>query len=106
MKVWGSFYSMEEIGLTETILTPTEAVAAMQEQIDFIQMQETQMCVTKISLEYLAVISSKDELEIVPIWRFWMGNDEMERNMMCEQIFAVNAVSGELIWENRGVFTE
>ena len=106
MKVWGSFYSMEEIGLTETILTPTEAVAAMQEQIDFIQMQETQMCVTKISLEYLAVISSKGELEIVPIWRFWMGNDEMERNMMCEQIFAVNAVSGELIWENRGVFTE
>lgn len=106
MKVWGSFYSMEEIGLTETILTPTEAVAAMQEQIDFIQIQETQMCITKISLEYLAVISSKGELEIVPIWRFWMGNDEMERNMMCEQIFAVNAVSGELIWENRGVFTE
>lgn len=106
VKVWGSFYSMEEIGLTETILTPTEAVAAMQEQIDSIKMQETQMCITKISLEYLAVISSEGELEIVPIWRFWPGNDEMERNRMCEQIFAVDAVSGELIWENREVFAE
>lgn len=106
VKVWGSFYSMEEIELTELILTPTEAAAAMQEQIDSIQMQETQMCVKKISLEYLAVISSEGTPEIVPVWRFWPGNDEKERSMMCGQIFAVNAVSGELIWENRGVFTE
>lgn len=78
----------------------------MQEQINIIQMQETQMCVAKISLEYLAVTSSKRELEIVPIWRFWLGEDELERIKMCEQIFAVNAVSGELIWENRGAFAE
>ena len=52
------------------------------------------------------MISSEGVSEIVPIWRFWPGNDEMERSMMCEQIFAVNAVSGELIWENREVFAE
>lgn len=106
VKVWGSFYSVEDIGLAEPILTPTEAVAVMQEQINSVQIQETQVYVTKISLEYLAVISSEGEPEIVPIWRFWPGSDELERIMMCEQIFAVNAFSGELIWEKRGVFTE
>lgn len=106
VKVWGSFYSVEEIGLAELVLTPTEAIAAMQRQIDSIQMQETQVYVTKISLEYLAVISSEGTPEIIPIWRFWPGSDELERTRMCEQIFAVNAVNGELIWENRGVFTE
>ncbi len=106
IREWGSLFSTEEIGLDKPILTLAEAVAAMQEQIDSVQMQETQMNITKISLEYLSVISSEGVSEIVPIWRFWPGNDEMERSMMCEQIFAVNAVSGELIWENREVFAE
>lgn len=44
--------------------------------------------------------------EIVPVWRFWPGNDETERSMMCEQILAVNAVNGELIWESRETFAE
>lgn len=105
-KAWGSLFSMEEVGLEKAILTPAEAVAAMQEQIDFVQIQEAQICVTKINLEYLAVFSSGGEPVIVPVWRFWLGNDEMERSIMCEQIFAVNAVSGELIWENRGAFAE
>ena len=104
VKLWGSFYSVEDIGLAEPILTPTEAIAAMQGQIDSIQMQETQVYVTKISLEYLAVVSSEGTPEIIPIWRFWPGSDELERTRMCEQIFAVNAVNGELIWENREVF--
>ncbi len=103
---WGSLFSMEEIGLDKPILTLEEAAAAIQERIDSVQIQETQMYVTKISLEYLAVVSSEGALEIVPVWRFWPGIDELEKNKMCEQIFAVNAVNGELIWENRGAFTE
>ena len=99
---WGSLFSMEEIGLNKPILTPEEAAAAVQEHIDSVQIQDIQMYVTKISLEYLVVGAS----EIVPVWRFWIGNDEMERIMTCEQILAINAVNGELIWENRGAFTE
>ncbi len=106
VKLWGSFYSVEDIGLAEPILTPTEAITAMQGQIDSIQMQKMQVYVTKISLEYLAVVSSEGTPEIIPIWRFWPGSDELERTRMCEQIFAVNAVNGELIWEKRGAFTE
>lgn len=105
VKVWGSFYSIREIGLTEPILMPMEAIVSMQEQIESIQMQETQIHVTKISLEYLTVNSSESGMEIIPIWRFWMGNDEMERNRMCEQVIAVDAVSGKLIWEDRDAFT-
>ncbi|MCM1025630.1 MAG: hypothetical protein NC432_04305 [Roseburia sp.] len=125
VKAWGSLFSTEEIGLDQPILMPEEAAAAMQEQIDSVQtqatqtqatqtqatqiqaaqMQETQMWITKITLEYLSVISSEGTPEIVPVWRFWPGGGEEERSRMCEQILAVNAVSGELIWENRGGFT-
>ena len=77
---------MEEIGLDKLILTPEEAAAAVQEHIDSVQIQETQMYVTKISLEYLVMTSSEGASEIVPVWRFWIGNDEMGKIMMCEQI--------------------
>lgn len=106
VRMWGSTYSVSEIGLAEAILTPQKAVEAMQEQIDSVQMQETQIGITKISLEYLTVISSEGAPEVVPVWRFWLGSDETERSMMCEQILAVDAVSGELIWEDRKAFAE
>lgn len=107
IKIWGSLFSTKEIGLDSPILSAEEAVTAMQEQIDSIQIQEeTQLSVTKIALEYLAVMSSDGEPEIVPVWRFLLGNNEMERSLMSEKILAVNAVSGELIWEERGVLSE
>ena len=107
IRVWGSPYSVEEIGLDEPILSVQEAATAMQEQIDSVQIpEETTIAVTKISLEYLAVISLDGQPYIVPIWRFWLGNDEMERSMMGEKILAVNVVSGELIWEERGEWGE
>ncbi len=107
IRVWGSFFSVEEIGLEEPILSVQEAATMLQEQNASIQIQEEiPLSVTKITLEYLSVISSDGETEIVPVWRFWLGDDEMERSMLSERIFAVNAVSGELIWEKRGAFTE
>ena len=106
VKVWGSLFSEEEIGLDKPILSVDEAIAAMQEQIDSISIQAEQLSITKISLEYLSVISSEGDLLIVPIWRFWTGEDETERCLRSEEVFAVNAVSGELIWENRKTFIE
>lgn len=94
---------MEEIGLDKPILSVEEALIAMERQIDSIQIQEEMpISISKISLEYLAVMSSEGEPYIVPVWRFLLGNDEMERKLMDEEILAVNAVSGELIWEERG----
>ncbi len=106
VKIWGSFYSEEEIGLDKPILSVHEAITAMQEQIDQIPIQEKSLSVTKISLEYLSVISSEGDLLIVPVWRFWAGEDEKEQSQRSEEVIAVNAISGELIWENRKAFTE
>ena len=101
VRVWGSFFSEEEIGLDNPILSVKEAVAAMQRQIDSIPAQKEQIFVSKISLEYLSVVSAEGDLLIVPIWRFWAGENEGERSLRSEEVIAVNAVSGELIWENR-----
>ncbi|MDE5803013.1 MAG: hypothetical protein K2I22_08885 [Lachnospiraceae bacterium] len=106
VKIWGSLFSEEEIGLDKPILSVGEAVAAMQEQIDLIPIQEKPLSVTKISLEYLSVISTEGELLIVPVWRFYAGEDEAERSLRSEEVIAVNAISGELIWENRSTFVE
>lgn len=106
-RVWGSFFLVEEVGLDKPILSAQEAVTAMQEQIDSVRIQgDTPTSVTKISLEYLAVFSSNGEPYIVPVWRFLLGDDEKERSLMGEKILAVNAVTGELIWEERKSFTE
>lgn len=48
------------------------------------------------------MISSEGTPEIVPVWRFWPGAEEAERCLMFERILAVNAISGEVIWEKRG----
>lgn len=106
VKIWGSLFSEEEIGLDKPILSVGEAVAAMQEQIDLIPIQEKPLSVTKIGLEYLSVISTEGELLIVPVWRFYAGEDEAERSLRSEEVIAVNAISGELIWENRSTFVE
>ena len=85
-------------------MSVNEAVEAMQEQIDQVPIQEEPLVVTKISLEYLSVVSSDGDLLIVPIWRFWAGEDEKERSLRSEEVIAVNALSGELIWEKRESF--
>lgn len=104
-KIWGSFFSGEDIGLDQNIMTPEEAVEAVKSQIALVEIPSgTPTTVSQISLEYLSVISEDGEPYITPVWRFWLGNDEMERSQMSETIFAVDAMSGQLIWEKRGSF--
>ena len=102
-KIWGSFFSVEDIGLDQNILTPEEAVEAVRNQIAHVEIPEgTTPTVSLITLEYLSVISEDGEPYITPVWRFWLGNDEMERSQMIETIFAVDAVNGQLVMEKRG----
>ncbi|MCM1186242.1 MAG: hypothetical protein NC251_08850 [Lachnoclostridium sp.] len=83
VRVWGSLFSAEELGLEKPILSFDEAITA---------------------LEYLSVLSADGEPEIVPVWRFYLGKDDLERSLLCEEILAVNAINGELIWEERESF--
>lgn len=106
-KIWGSFFSVEDIGLDQNILTPEEAVEAVKNQMVHVEIPDgTPTTVSLITLEYLSVISEDGEPYIIPVWRFWLGKDEMERSQMIETIFAVDAMSGKLIWEKRGSFQD
>ena len=101
VKIRGSLFSEEEIGLEKPILSVSEAVNVLQKQMDRIPIQEEPLSVKKICLEYLSVISSEGELLIVPVWRFYAGEDEAAQSLKSEELIAVNAISGELIWERR-----
>lgn len=102
-RVTGSLFSIEEKGLEKIILSPDEAAERLQKQADFINFgEETQTTVSKITLEYFLDIFPAGEMLITPVWRFLIGEDEAERNFFRHKILAVDAVTGELIWEERG----
>ncbi len=101
--VKGSLFSVKEIGLTENILSPDEAVERLQEQADFLIFEdESQIMVSKVTLEYIVINSPEGKMLITPVWRFWLGNDDDERNFLCHKILAIDALTGELIWDERG----
>ncbi len=101
--VKGSLFSVKEIGLTKNILSPDEAVERLQEQADFLIFEdENQIMVSKVTLEYIVINSPEGKMLIIPVWRFWLGNDEDERNFLCHKILAIDALTGELIWDERG----
>lgn len=102
-KVTGSLFSTNEIGLDETILSPVQAVGRLQEQATFLNFEgESQVTVTRVTLEYLVIPSSTGEVLVTPVWRFWIGEDEDGRNFSGHKILAIDAITGELIWEERG----
>ena len=102
-KVSGSLFSVKETGLDKKILSPEEAVGKLQEQAAFLNFEgASQMEVTEITLEYVVVISSDGKILVTPVWRFLLGEDEDERNFLRQKILGIDAVTGELIWEERG----
>ena len=60
------------------------------------------MTISEITLEYVAIISDDGRILITPVWRFLLGKDEDERNFLRQKILGIDAVTGELIWEERG----
>ncbi len=55
-------------------------------------------------LKYIKFLTLVIVLFLTIIWRFWAGEDEKERSLRSEEVIAVNALSGELIWEKRESF--
>ena len=53
--------------------------------------------VTGIALEYMVVKDMYGEPSIVPVWRFLIGSDYDEQNIMGDRYIAVNALNGDLI---------
>ena len=47
-------------------------------------------------------MSSDGKILVTPVWRFLLGEGEDERNFLRQKILGIDAVTGELIWEERG----
>lgn len=102
-RLTGSLFSTKETGLEETILSPEEATRKLQEQAGFIYfIEETHVTVTRITLEYVVTITPAGKVLATPVWRFRLGEDEDERCFFGHMILGIDAITGELIWEERG----
>lgn len=102
-KVSGALFSIKETGLDGAILSPEEAVGKLQEQAAFLNFEEAgRVVVSEITLEYVVVISADGKILATPVWRFLLGEGGDERNFQRQKILGVDAVTGELIWEERG----
>ena len=51
------------------------------------------------------VMSPDGKILVTPVWRFQLGEDEDRRNFLRQKILGIDAVTGELIWEERGEYT-
>ena len=102
-RLTGSLFSTKEIGLEETILSPEEAVNRLKEQAAFLNFDgKSQVTVSKITLEYVVTITPAGKILATPVWRFWLGEDEDERCFFGHKILGIDAITGQLIWEERG----
>lgn len=102
-KVYGAIYSVEETGLEILILSAKDAIEILANNIALINFEkENSIFVGKITLEYIVVNSPSGETYVTPSWRFCIGDTENKRNVLRNHILAVDAVTGEIIQEERG----
>lgn len=102
-KVSGSLFSVKETGMDGNLISPEEAVEKLREQAAFLSFDEkSHITVTEITLEYVVVISPDGKTLVRPVWRFLLGGNEDERYFLRQKILGIDAVTGELIWEERG----
>ena len=100
-KIMGAPYGVEEVEVDEQIITAYEAADIIAANGQLIS-SDKPLTVSEITMEYCAVKKTAYEIWIVPVWRFCLGADEDEVNIMRTEILAVNAYTGELIHEKRG----
>ena len=102
-KVYGAIYSVEEIGLENPILSAGDAIEILANNTALINFEgENSIFVGKIVLEYIVLNSPSGETYVTPVWRLYMGDTENKRNILRDYILAVDAVTGEVIQEERG----
>lgn len=102
-KIYGSIYEVEEIPLKEPVLSVEEAVNILQSNSTLISSKEEEiLSVGKITMEYIVVNNISGEVYVTPVWRFWLGSNDDQMNIMRGWILAVDAVTGEIVYEERG----
>lgn len=109
--ILGSLYDIEEIPVTEQIISIDAAIATLEKNASLINTSALfidEICsstipVSEITFEYIVERGADFDYTITPIWRFQIGNTEEERLMYRDRIIAVNALTGDIISERRGI---
>lgn len=111
IRVLGTLYNIEEVPLDQQIITVDEAMESLENHSALIYTQNLgleeefidSIPVSEISLEYLVIRGLDYTYEITPVWRFIIGENEEQRLMHRDKIIAVNALTGQVIIEQRGI---
>lgn len=101
-KISGAVPSLEEAPMTEKIISLDEAAASLESnkiQLDL----DNSVAVSKITFEYVAVNTDEENTAVVPVWRFLIGASDDEITINRNIIIAVNALTGDVIYSERGV---
>ena len=111
VKMVGTLYEVQELSLEQQIISMDDALASLEKHAslidyDFLEISyffEETIPVSKITFEYLVLPGSDGRYIVTPIWRFQLGETEEQRNILRDKVIAVNALTGELIAQYRGV---
>lgn len=111
VKMVGTLYELQELSLEQKIIPMEDALASLKNHAslidyDFLEISyffEETIPVSKITFEYLVLPGSDGRYIVTPIWRFQLGETEEQRNILRDKVIAVNALTGELIAQYRGV---
>lgn len=102
-RIEGTVFDIDEKIMENKIITIEEADERLKNNLEFISFEDKdEIHIGKIKFEYITCATINKEIEIMPIWRFEIGKTEDEMNFNRNKILAVNAISGDIIFEKRG----
>ena len=112
IRVDGVLYETEELPFNQKIISAEEAFEILKGNAELINVHNLDVItrhyfsntipISEISLEY-KVMRNENGYVISPIWRFVVGETDEQRLMYRDIIIAVNAVTGEIIIDTRGL---
>ena len=112
IRVVGVLYEIKELPFNQKIISAEDAFELLKTNVELINVHNLDSItrhyfsdtipISEISLEY-KVMRNGNGYVISPIWRFVVGETDEQRMMYRDIIIAVNAVTGEIIIETRGL---
>ena len=101
-RIAGAVFSIGNSVLEQPILSLDAALDCFADSIAQIYLDSDAITVSKITLEYIVIKDLSDNPIIVPAWRFLIGETDEEINRNRNVLMAVNAINGDIIYEERG----
>lgn len=110
-KLTGTLYDTVEIPLSQYVLSAEDAVESLAKYSSLISTSSlnieeiglTSIPISEITFEYIVRKGYDFTYEITPVWRFQIGYTEQDRIMYRDRIIAIDAITGEIISERRGI---